>query len=298
MLTRESIQTASAAAIEVIQALLEDCAKNAQGSQIDLDEALLVQGDIDDSIASITSKLDELHVAVSKRTEQARVNAASHTLDRVADLVKTGHLSIEELLVRLGAAPAVIQPAATNANERPAVAAPGAVLGCAAPVAPAADATGVSDKAKGAGTKLPPLYAHPTSGESWTGRGPVPKWLKELLVNGKSKDDFRIKPAGSAPATPSEGRATGTTGEVAKHDAAAAEPGPRADTAAVGAGSPVPAPTGETDIGESMSFDGGIDDDIDDVTPTAANDGDIGEMLVGLSDPGTEIRLFAVRAAA
>jgi DNA-binding protein H-NS len=40
--------------------------------------------------------------------------------------------------------------------------------------------------------KLPPKYRGP-NGEEWSGKGPSPKWMKPLLVKGKTKADFLIK---------------------------------------------------------------------------------------------------------
>ena len=33
------------------------------------------------------------------------------------------------------------------------------------------------------------------AGNSWTGMGPMPKWLKEAIANGKTRDDFLVKSA-------------------------------------------------------------------------------------------------------
>ena len=38
----------------------------------------------------------------------------------------------------------------------------------------------------------PPKYRGP-GGEEWSGRGPSPRWMKPLLVKGKTKADFLIK---------------------------------------------------------------------------------------------------------
>jgi DNA-binding protein H-NS len=40
--------------------------------------------------------------------------------------------------------------------------------------------------------KQPPKYRGP-NGEEWSGRGPAPRWMKPLLVKGKTKQDFLIK---------------------------------------------------------------------------------------------------------
>src|ERR1700680_1923419 len=40
--------------------------------------------------------------------------------------------------------------------------------------------------------KQPAKYRGP-NGEEWSGKGPAPKWMKPLLVKGKTKADFLIK---------------------------------------------------------------------------------------------------------
>jgi DNA-binding protein H-NS len=40
--------------------------------------------------------------------------------------------------------------------------------------------------------KQPAKYRGP-NGEEWSGRGPNPRWMKPLLVKGKTKQDFLIK---------------------------------------------------------------------------------------------------------
>ena len=40
--------------------------------------------------------------------------------------------------------------------------------------------------------KVAPKFRNGTSGETWSGRGLQPKWLKAAIAEGKSLDDFRI----------------------------------------------------------------------------------------------------------
>jgi DNA-binding protein H-NS len=44
-----------------------------------------------------------------------------------------------------------------------------------------------------AGIKVAPRFRGP-NGETWSGRGLTPKWLAALESEGKSRDDFAIKP--------------------------------------------------------------------------------------------------------
>ena len=46
---------------------------------------------------------------------------------------------------------------------------------------------------KAAGSTVAAKY-HGPNGETWTGRGLTPRWLKSLLEQGRTKEDFAIKP--------------------------------------------------------------------------------------------------------
>lgn len=49
------------------------------------------------------------------------------------------------------------------------------------------------------GTKVPPKYRHPKTGETWSGRGGVAAWLAKEIEAGRKREDFLIdKPAGQA----------------------------------------------------------------------------------------------------
>jgi DNA-binding protein H-NS len=56
--------------------------------------------------------------------------------------------------------------------------------------APANPVPGRSSAA--AGRKVPPKYRDPATGETWTGRGLQPNWLKSALASGKQLSDFAI----------------------------------------------------------------------------------------------------------
>lgn len=43
-----------------------------------------------------------------------------------------------------------------------------------------------------AGKKVAPKYRNPATGDTWTGRGLQPNWLKEALSSGKKLTDFAI----------------------------------------------------------------------------------------------------------
>jgi DNA-binding protein H-NS len=46
--------------------------------------------------------------------------------------------------------------------------------------------------AAGGGRKVAPKYRNPATGETWTGRGLQPNWLKSALASGKQLSDFSI----------------------------------------------------------------------------------------------------------
>ena len=49
-----------------------------------------------------------------------------------------------------------------------------------------------SVKGKKPVTSSPIKYRGP-EGQAWTGRGTAPKWLNDLLVDGKTRDDFLVR---------------------------------------------------------------------------------------------------------
>ena len=44
----------------------------------------------------------------------------------------------------------------------------------------------------GAGAKVPAKYRNQATGESWSGRGLQPRWLKAALASGKKLTDFAV----------------------------------------------------------------------------------------------------------
>lgn len=40
--------------------------------------------------------------------------------------------------------------------------------------------------------KLPAKYRHPDTGQTWSGRGLQPNWLKEALARGGQLSDFKV----------------------------------------------------------------------------------------------------------
>ena len=46
--------------------------------------------------------------------------------------------------------------------------------------------------ARKSGSKVPPKYRNAATGESWSGRGLRPNWLKAALAGGKKLEDFAL----------------------------------------------------------------------------------------------------------
>lgn len=52
--------------------------------------------------------------------------------------------------------------------------------------------TGAKGRRNGAHNSVPPKYRHPSTGETWSGRGLRPRWLVAELENGKTLESFII----------------------------------------------------------------------------------------------------------
>jgi DNA-binding protein H-NS len=55
-----------------------------------------------------------------------------------------------------------------------------------------ADLSGKSAAPKRAGSKVAPKFRDVATGDTWSGRGLQPKWLKAALASGKKIGDFTI----------------------------------------------------------------------------------------------------------
>jgi DNA-binding protein H-NS len=47
-------------------------------------------------------------------------------------------------------------------------------------------------KAAASGGKVAPKFRHPDTGETWSGRGLQPNWLKAALASGRPLSDFQL----------------------------------------------------------------------------------------------------------
>lgn len=60
------------------------------------------------------------------------------------------------------------------------------------PAAALAGKSGLKGKSKSAGAMVAAKFRGP-NGESWSGRGLMPRWLSALVAQGKTKEEFAIK---------------------------------------------------------------------------------------------------------
>ena len=47
-------------------------------------------------------------------------------------------------------------------------------------------------RSKGPTRKVAPKYRDPSSGQTWTGRGRMPKWMEAQIAAGKDREEFLI----------------------------------------------------------------------------------------------------------
>ena len=47
-------------------------------------------------------------------------------------------------------------------------------------------------KSAAKGTKVAAKYRHPETGQTWSGRGILPKWMTEEIAKGRKREDFAI----------------------------------------------------------------------------------------------------------
>ncbi len=55
-----------------------------------------------------------------------------------------------------------------------------------------ADLSSKPAAAKRTGVKVPPKYRDASTGNTWSGRGLQPKWLKQALASGRTLGDFAL----------------------------------------------------------------------------------------------------------
>lgn len=269
-------------------------AKLAAAERIELDMAVAEQ--------NIAGLIHAARQVAGTRAQSLRAELNQSALARVVAMLQDGTLNIEQLAAQSGvAAPAaaIETPAAPVAPIVAQAPVDAPVAAAALPTAPIATAeTAETAETAATAAKLPSAirtnlalqagylnamkYRDPATGAGWTGRGPTPKWLKELCVDGVTKDDFLVK--SEVVAIESAAAAPAPTEQQSQ---AASEESP--STVVVEPAVEASAPA-DTDIGEEVvgSFDAsGFDSDLDAPALSGVDDDDdIGEIVQGIAAMG------------
>lgn len=235
--------------------------------------------------AATAALLTQSKEQVASLTAQRREDAVSVVTSMLAD----GTLDIAQLAKLAGVAPAKevtwVLPKSPEqiAADRPAtasvVAAAVAVAPTPAPVAPANASRSLRENmAVQSGYLNPVKFRDPATGAGWSGRGPMPKWLKDLAAGGKSIEDYRV---GAAPAAAAAPVVPVVTAPAAEARATVPAPSAPAQQPEVNAS--------DADIGTMVSFDAsGFDAD---VAPAGDSTDDIGDIVDGIASmqlPGSD----------
>lgn len=200
----------------------------------------------------------ELEVA-ERAVVELKAQHSRQVLDEVVRLINSGALSAADILARTGHDAAVL-PAAN-------------VVAVVIPCAAAAQAEVIVPTQKlTAPYKNPVKFFDPATGMGWSGRGPMPAWLKDLLKTGKSLEDFRVVAAAGAESTvQSEPAVASSTPAVA----VVSEPVAAADTAAPVATDAAAEPAQDAESNDEAKASESLDDVSFDASFDIGND--IGE---------------------
>lgn len=270
--------------------------------------AMRAEAELSEAAQAIQHNLQAARMAAAERAAKIRAEIRENALIEIVAALRDGTLSLAEIAALAGVALTIEQGAAVAADTALPVAAPIAQQGAdaAEPKKTPADGQKVSQAVR-ENLRLQSGYMHavkfadPNTGAGWSGRGPTPKWLKDLCVDGKTIEDFRVglsaaestKPVASAAvetqaALPSD--ASSVTHEAAivvASEPETPEPVASAIEAAVESATFETNPTvgGDADIGGdgTISFDGsGLDSGFGDEQGGAADD-DIGEVVAAVA---------------
>lgn len=254
---------------------------------------------VEDIASGLTLVADAVSVqiaAAGARATALRAEVQEEALARVVLLLNSGSITLADITSRLVGAAAVepavfaLPVAQVVAEVVAAVAiveaatAVEAVVVAQAPAPVEAQTVEVIAKAPVAGVLVPTQaltapyknavkFFDPASGAGWSGRGPMPKWFSDLLVNGKTKEDFRV--VAQAPTTPAA--VVEAPAAIQSESAAAVEAAPVPEPVTPIIAADIAADIG-TDIGADVSFDANFD--FDEVTAPAKRDDDIGEFII------------------
>lgn len=253
--------------------------------------ALAVQAEreLSDASRAISEHLNTARSVAADRAFALHAEIREAAIAQVVRLLNEGTLTLEALAARMNK-PAGLPASPVQASE----AAPISAEAHAAPtvsLAPAPSKASMSASARenlrvqgGYLNKL--KFFDPTTGLGWSGRGPMPQWLKDLAANGRSVEEFRVaqEPAVETPAAAPAATPTAPVAEAPAVEAAT----PAALAAPTDSMEPAEAPiaqAADSDIGEEVaSFDAeNLGDDIG--APTGGDD-DIGEIVEGIAAMG------------
>lgn len=249
--------------------------------------------------AVIAAEFAAVQASLEQRAQIVRNQLKDQAMDSLESLVRTGAVSLDEVLRRLGVPTGVAHKSGSTKEK-----------------GHRGTAVGESGQTKAQTIPGAVKYRNAQTGESWTGRGPRPQWIKQLLAAGEDLEAYRAdrradQPmnAGQQPATPAEAepvksapmaawpdsrqeRAPGEADSITPSASAAGATAPAAgadhaevDQATPGAG--VGASSAD-DIGDAIQFDGDFDGDLNGGAAGAATDSDIGDMLSELGRTGTQ----------
>lgn len=253
-----------------------------------LGAAQAIESELAEVATAIELAFGTAKLTVATRAAELRAEMDGEALARVVALLDAGSISLGDLAARMANVPQA-SVVALHAVAAPAVPAPVMVAPVVAPAAPAPVVVKL-DSALPAeirenlrlqnGYLNAVKYRDPTTGAGWSGRGPMPKWLKALLVDGKTLADFSTAAAASAApvAAPAPVEAA-----VSPEAEPAVEVVPAAVVAVDDAQPAALVVDASIDIGDDLgSFDAtGMVGDLN--TAPGALDDDIGEIVQGIA---------------
>lgn len=264
---------------------------DAQGLDAKIELAGHLEAEAQSMVGGIVAAAQALLAQCGEQTASLMTQRRDAAVAVVAAMLADGSLGVEQLTKIAGVAmpkdatwvlpSSADQIAAMNAAEaakKPATAA--AVARAARATSPAAPANASrslrENMAVQAGYLNPVKYRDPVTGAGWSGRGPMPKWLKDLAADGKSVEDYRVD------AAPVAAPAAQQVAPVAKS--------PAGEAPAPAAAEPQAASKEDgDDLGTMMSFDATNFDA--DVAPAGEGSDDIGDIVDGIAAmklPGSE----------
>lgn len=124
------------------------------------------------SYADLMSEIDGLKSALSGLREANKKSA----LFAVASEIVVNRFTLDEVSHAVAMLTSGTQSSTANSGRN----------------TPAAVAAIVTEPHPLAGRKIPPKFKHPTTSQTWSGRGSVPRWLRELEESGLDRESLRV----------------------------------------------------------------------------------------------------------